>query len=615
MISELVRDVARLVAPPPSHTVSQWADAERRLSSEASAEPGRWKTSRAPYQKDILDAVNNPAVDSVVVMSSAQVGKTEILLNIIGYYIDFDPAPILLLQPTLEMAQCFSKDRLAPMMRDTPALKGKIKASKAKDTGNTILHKVFPGGHITMSGANSPAQLASRPIRILLADEVDRFPVSAGTEGDPFNLAKKRTTTFWNKKILAVSTPTVAGASRIESLYDDSTKEQYFLSCPACTFPQPLIWSNITFDRNDDGEPINVGHCCESCGVISSQVEWLAKQGEWVARRKSSTRGFHLNELISPWRRWPDIVSDFLEAKKSPETLKTFVNTSLGETWQEEGEGADHAMLHQRREHYAAEVPAAACVLTAAVDVQDDRLEIGVEAWGEGEENFKVDYQILRGNPAQQDIWNELDEILNKKYEHESGALLPIACTTIDSGGHFTQEVYRFVRSREFRRVYAIKGSSKPGGAVVGRPSKSNLGKVSLFSIATDTAKEGIYSRLKILDVGPGHIHFPIAPWCDEEYFAQLAAEQCVTKYTKGVARRVWKKIRPRNEAIDVAVYNLAALCILNPNFKSLSKRLGSVVSVEPEKQDDPHKQMIKDRAKTKRRPAKRKGGFVNSWR
>lgn len=570
--------IASLAAPPPDLLTSEWADAERRLSSEASAEPGRWRTSRAPYQKKILDAICDPSVESVVVQSSAQVGKTELLLNIIGYHVDYDPAPILLLQPTVDMAQAFSKDRLAPMVRDTPALKKKVSASKSRESGNTILHKTFPGGHITMAGANSPASLASRPIRILLADEVDRYPISAGSEGDPFNLAKKRSTTFWNKKIVAVSTPTVKGISRIESLYEDSTQEQYCLPCPACEENQPLKWSNIVF------EP--VGHACESCGVVSSQDEWMKRPGTWIAQQKHrNTRGFHLNELVSPWRRWSDIIEDFKQAKKNPETLKTFVNTSLGETWEEEGQEIDSSPLYARREHYPAQVPNEAVVLTAAVDVQDDRLEVGVEGWGLSEENWKIDFQIFRGDPARPEIWKRIDEFLQGRYKHESGVELGISCTAIDSGGHYAQEVYKFVKTREVRRVFAIKGKSQAGAPVVSRPNKSNLGKINLYTIGVDTAKETLFARLKAFEPGPGYIHFPVLPNFDEEYFEQLTGEKRVKKYVKGRPTYEWKKTRTRNEALDIAVYNLAALYILNPNYRALSKRLN--VEEKPDEKEE----------------------------
>lgn len=607
---DLIQSTLARLTPPPDLTVSEWADAYRRLSSEASAEPGRWRTDRAPYQRDILNAINDPACEQVVVMSSAQVGKTEILLNIIGYFVDYDPSPILLLQPTLEMAQAFSKDRLAPMLRDTPSLTGKVADVKARSSGNTMLHKVFPGGHITMSGANSPASLASRPIRIVLADEIDRYPVSAGTEGDPVNLAKKRTTTFWNRKIVLVSTPTVKGASRIERAYEDSTQERYCLPCPSCGEYQQILRRHIEHYKEQDTLTA-VQASCEHCGAIHSEPDWKRQTGKWIAGESHlKCRGFHLNEYMSPWRTWLDIERDFLEAKKSPETLKTFVNTSLGETWEEEGERLESNQFYTRREHYT-QLPERACVLTAAVDVQDDRLEIGVEAWGVGEENWKIDFRILRGNPAQPAIWKELDEALQRTYTHTSGVQLSITCTTIDSGGHHTQQVYKFCKSRELRRIYAIKGRAGEGAPVVARPTTSNMGKVKLFTVGVDTAKESIYSRLQVNEPGPGYIHFPVHELFDSEYFEQLTAEQRVTKFFRGFPKRVWEKRRSRNEALDIAVYNLAALYILNPNLKILTEKLKPA----PEDPQQQQPQAKPAEIRPQKRPTRQERGFVNSWR
>lgn len=591
-VSRLTKQVVSRVAPPPDLTVSEWADLKRRLSSEASAEPGRWKTDRTPYMREIMDAINDPNVEQVVIMSSAQVGKTELLLNAIAYFVDYDPAPMLLLQPTLEMAQTFSKDRLAPMCRDTPALRDKIQDAKSRSSGNTMLHKTFAGGHITMAGANSPASLASRPVRIVLADEVDRYPVSAGTEGDPVNLAVKRTTTFWNKKIILVSTPTVKGVSRIEAAYENSTQESFNYACPSCGDYQSLRWANIHFDSK--------GHACESCGTISSQTDWLNSSHKWVAKEKHhKIRGFHLNELVSPWRRWEQIIDDFKEAKKSPETLKTFVNTSLGETWEEEGKTLDHNNLYVRREHYPAQVPKNAVVLTCAVDVQDDRLELQVEGWGRAEENYKIHFRILRGDPSRQDIWQRLDEALNQTFTHESGVQMRIACTCIDSGGHYAQQVYKYVKTRERNRIYAIKGSSVYAAPIVGRASKSNKGKINLFPVGSSTAKEVIYKRLEILEPGAGYIHFPVNSEFDEEWFEQLTAEKCVKKYRKGHAYQEWVKTRNRNEALDLSVYNLAALYILNPVYTALESKLNPK---EPEPEPELRRSTQKRRVKPSRR-------------
>ena len=586
------------IAPPPKLTVSEWADAERVLSSEASAEPGRWRTDRAPYQREMLDAVNDPACETVVVMTSAQIGKTEILLSLIGYYVNHDPAPILLLQPTLEMAQAFSKDRLAPMIRDTHCLKEKFGDTKSRSSGNTLLHKTFGGGHITMAGANSPASLASRPIRILLADEVDRYPVSAGTEGDPLNLAKKRTTTFHSRKIIVVSTPTVKGASRIEMAYNESSMERYCFPCPSCGHFQQIKRQHLDVTK-EDGKVIAVEAACEECGEIHGQHDWK-QNGKWIADSPDNvkTRGFHLNEYVSPWRTWEEIEEDFIEAKKSPETLKTFINTSLGETWEEQGETVSDHVLYQRRKKYSAEVPADAVVITAGVDVQNDRLEMEVVAWTPDEQSYNIDFRVIRGDPREPEVWQDLDEVLTQTYLHESGHTLNISSTCIDSG-FLSDMVYDFCRTRQSRRVFCVKGMAGAGKAMVSAPSRKRYGKnprpVELFILGVDEIKGLVYSRLSQTEEGPGYCHFPLER--DPEYFKQLTAEKIVKKYRKGFPYLEWVKTRPRNEALDCRAYSYAALKILNPVWQ----RLKNVVAPRTEQ----------PKPKTKR--TRKSGGWINT--
>ncbi|WP_075858050.1 phage terminase large subunit family protein [Carboxydothermus pertinax] len=565
----LFRECAKVVSPPPDLTVSQWADLYRRLSPESSAEPGQWRTDRAPYQREIMDAVNDPLVETVVVMTSAQVGKTEILLNIIGYHIDYDPAPIMVILPTLVMAQSFSKDRLAPMLRDSPALQGKVADARSRDSGNTVLHKTFPGGHITIVGANSPSSLASRPIRILLADEVDRFPASAGTEGDPLTLAEKRTTTFWNRKKVYVSTPTIKGVSRIEAAFLGSSQEEWCLPCPTCGEYQPLTWAQIRFE--------DATMECIKCGARHGEFEWKAGQGKWIAKEHNPRiRGFHLNELASPWKRWTKIIEEFLEAKRGgPEQLKAWVNTTLGETWEEEGEGVETHDLMKRRETYDCEVPEGVLLLTAGVDVQDDRLEVEVVGWGVGKESWGIEYRAIYGDPGQQAVWQQLDEFLNRTWKYVDGTAIGIACACIDSGGHFTQQVYDFCKPREHRRIFAIKGQGGAGLPLVGRATRNNRKRVLLFPVGVDTGKELIMSRLKVEEEGPGYCHFPREPekGYDQAYFDGLTSEKRVLRYHKGRPRFEWIK-RPgtRNEPLDCRNYATAALEILNPNLEALAK-------------------------------------------
>lgn len=569
----LFKKIAKIMAPPPELTVSEWADSFRRLSSESSAEPGRWNTERAPYQREIMDAVNDSEVDTVVIMSSSQVGKTEFLLNIIGYHIDYDPSPVMVIQPTVEMAKTFSKTRLAPMLRDTPALRGKVADARSRDSGNTVLEKAFPGGYIVMVGANAPSSLASRPIRILLADEVDRFPLSAGTEGDPLTLAEKRTTTFAaNRKKVYVSTPTVKGVSRIEKAFENSTKEHWNVPCPSCGIYQPYRFKQISFE--------SISMWCIDCGSLHTEHEWKAEKGKWIAENPNhKIRGFHLNEFASPWKRWSQIIEDFKEAKKGgQEMFKAWVNTSLGETWEEKGDGLESDNLISRREEYFCEVPEDVLVLTAGVDVQDNRLEYEVVGWGIGKESWGIRYGVIMGDPGQTFVWNELDQALTKIFIRKDGLKLQIMSTCVDSGGHHTKQVYDYCKQREFQRIWAIKGRGGSGVPYIQRPKNRNASGTWLFTIGVDVGKDMIVSRLKSGADQDGYCHFPIEQekGYDEQYFEGLTAEHRVIRSQHGQSVVKWEKktSSARNEPFDLRNYASAALEIINPNFDALRDQM-----------------------------------------
>lgn len=558
--------------PPPKLTVSQWADRYRQLSSESSAEAGKWSTSRAEYQRGMMDAVSDPSIETVVLMTGAQIGKTELINNVVGFHIHQDPAPMLVVQPTLEMAQTWSKDRLAPAVRDTPVLSAKIKDPRSRDSGNTTLHKVFAGGHVTACGANSPSSLASRPCRLILCDEVDRYPASAGTEGDPVSLAKKRSTTFWNRKIILVSTPTEKGHSRIEAAYAESDQRKYFVSCPDCGEEQVLRWANV---RWDEGKPHTACYTCEECGTLwnDAQRYRAIRYGKWKATADGDgkTAGFHLSGLYSPWTPLEEAVRDFLASKRDPMRLKTWVNTFLGETWEDQGEQVDEHDLMERSEDWGNELPDEVLLLTAGVDVQDDRLEIEIVGWGRGEESWSINYRTIYGDPSTADLWMQLDQHLQQSFTHPTHGDMSLRSTCIDSGGHYTQQVYNYCRVRAGRRIFAIKGIGGEGKPIVGRPSKNNIGKINLFPVGVDTTKELIYSRLKITTEGEGYCHFPVGR--SSEYFLMLTAEKKVTKYFKGRPKREWQKIRTRNEALDCRVYATAALALLNVNLDAVYKQ------------------------------------------
>ena len=514
---------------PSNLKISEWADKYRKLSPESSAEAGAWNTSRSPYQKEIMDVFNEPNIQRIVVMSSSQVGKTEIILNTIAYYVDQDPSPMMIVQPTLQMGQAFSKDRLSAMIRDTEKIRECFKEARTRDSGNTVLHKKFPSGHLTIVGSNSASGLASRPIRVLLLDEVDRYDASAGTEGDPTELAIARTKTFFNRKIYMCSTPTVKGLSRIESAFLESDQRYYYVPCPECDHKQKLVWKNVIWEED---KPETARYACENCGSLidESKKQWMLKHGEWIASAPThNTAGFHISELYSVWSTWGEMATAFLEAKKQPETLKTFINTALGETWEEQGDSLEHETLLQRRLNYDyTNLPEDILVLTAGIDTQKDRLEIQTCGWGKSYECWVVDYKIFWGDPNAPNVWQELDNYLKQRFRTESGRVLPISCTCIDSGGHHTNQVYHFTKPRQGRRIFAIKGASQAGKPIANRPSFVGKNKAVLYPVGTDTAKEAIFARLAA-DAEMSTIHFPVD--LDEEYLSLIHISEPTRPY------------------------------------------------------------------------------------
>jgi phage terminase large subunit GpA-like protein len=550
--------------------LSQWAEKNLRLSAEDSAEQGRYTCDRAPFQRGILDACCDPAFDDVVVMSSAQVGKTTIIKAVIGYYIEQDPATILCVQPTVEMAQTFSRDRLAPMCRDSPVLKDKIADPKSRVSGNTIMHKRFPGGHITMAGSNSPSSLASRPIRIVLLDEVSRYPESAGAEGDPVNLARKRATTYWNSKVVMTSTPTIKGLCRIEQAYEASDQRKFFVPCPHCDHSQVLTWESVKFDP---AKPEEAAIGCAECGALWSEGERqrAVARGEWrPTAPQRGVAGFHISEIYSPWSTPAKMAQNFLDAKAGgTEQLKTWINTSLGETWEEQGESISPHVLMARREDYGCDIPEQIKAITLGADVQQDRIEAELVGWGEDQESWSLEYLILAGDPTQRDVWDDLAAVINARYAREDGRELSVALAAIDSG-YLTKHVYQFVE-RMGSHVVPTKGVPGAGRQIVEtsvarlkRLRKRKATGVKPELVGVDEAKILLYRRLMQATPGPGYCHFPEDR--DEEYFAQLTAEKLVTRYRRGRPMLEWVQERPRNEALDCRVAAHAALLLWGPD-------------------------------------------------
>lgn len=493
--------------------------------------------------------MNDPRVREIVVMKSAQVGWTEILGNVVAYHIDRDPSPILMIQPTLEMAEAWSKDRLAPMVRDTPALKGRIKDARSRDSGNTLLHKQFPGGHITMAGANSPASLASRPIRVVLCDEVDRYPASAGTEGDPVSLARKRSTTFWNRKLLAGSTPTVKGASRIEAMFEASDQRYYLVPCPHCETFDRLRWENVKWP---EGEPRAAYYACPHCGGVLTDADKARALplGRWDATAQSDgVAGFHVCELYSPWVTFGQMAAAFVEAKRSPQTLQTWINTSLGETWVERGDAPSwERVLSQRSDYSSGEIPDGVLALTCGVDVQKNRLVYVVRGFGREMFSALVEAGELYGDTDQPEVWLRLGNLLADTWGDEQR--IRVMC--VDSGFR-ADHVYAF--ARRFPQARATKGhdtlsapfkASRIDVTVRGQVVKAGL---QLWHVDASYFKDWIHGRIDWPVGEPGAWLLPQD--VTEDYCRQVVAESRI-RLPNG--RRVWKQHAPDNHYLDAEV-------------------------------------------------------------
>jgi phage terminase large subunit GpA-like protein len=557
--------VARTLRPPPKLRISEWSDRYRQLSRETAAEPGQFDTNRVPWAREWMDAFNDPDTLEIWVMKSAQVAWTTSLENVVGYYADQDPSPTMLILPTLQVAEDFSKTRLAPMVRDTPKLRGKFTDAKTRDSSNTLLRKKFPGGHLILGGANSPAGLASHPIRIFLADEIDRYPPSAGTEGDPLSLGIERTIAFWNRKIGGGSTPTIKNASAIEDRYETGDKRQWWVPCPHCEEFQVLKWAQVKFDPAD---PDSARYGCEHCGVLWTDVErWAATLlGEWRAQQPfKGIRSYHINAIASTFVRLSTLVRKFLQAMKDPEKLKTFTNTSLAETWEEQGGQtlATGPLLERKEQYTAKSIPAGVLMLTIGADTQDDRVELQLQGWGADEEMWILDQIVVRGDPDNIEFWKkEVDPHLLQRYVTEDGRELAVEAACIDSGGHHTQRVYDFVVSRKRRRVFAIKGRGGPG--VLAWPKKVRRGgksRASVYVLGVDTIKGILYGRLRMVnEPGPSYIHLPATT--DEEFVKQLTSEKAFPKKIKGRQVLVWepKATGIKQEAQDCWIYGYAAM-------------------------------------------------------
>ena len=570
-IFDLEKKAYEAFKPPKKLSLSDWANEYARLSVESSAEGGRWRT--LPYQKGIMDAVTDPHIEQISVMKSARVGYTKILNHIIGYHIQNDPCSMMLVFPTLDDCQSYSKDEISPMLRDTPCLQGTVSDPKAKDGNNTLLKKNFAGGTLSLVGANSPRGFRMVSRRIVMFDETDGYPPSAGTEGDQIKLGIKRTEFFSNRKIIAGSTPTVKDFSRIEKLFNQTDQRRYYVPCFLCNHMQYLKWPNFEC-FNDD--PATTIYKCEKCNghIPPNKKRWMIERGEWRATAPYNGKhvGFHIWAAYSysPNATWPNLMEEYIECKKDQEQLKTFINITCGEVYEDEYHtkaSADGLAKRAAEETYKEGIPPKeVLILTLGIDVQDDRLSMSVIGFGRNEEMYLVDRKVIYGSPARADLWAQLDEVLQGKYTNEEGNELKIDTAAIDTGGHYTQETYQYVREREQLGLIGIKGMGQKGKPPLGKISKVDInyrGKVlkrglSLYPVGVDVIKTTLHNKLKDAEVGHGYIHF--YPTTTNTYFEELTAERQILVYKNGYQERVWKKKNNQpNEALDEMVYAYAS--------------------------------------------------------
>lgn len=625
--------LARACRPIKRLTVSQWADKHRKLTSKASSEPGPWRTARVPYLREIMDCLSaRSSVRSVTIMKSAQVGGTEIALNWAGYIADHAPAPTLIVVPTLEVRKRWVRQRLDPLLIETPALADKFDAKRKRDGGNAEDMKDFPGGMFIIAGANSPASLASMPIKFVINDEIDRFPWEAGNEGDPLGLIRKRQQNFSRRKELNISTPTIKDASRIEELFNAGDQRYYHVPCPHCGEFQSLKKDNLVWTKHPETNEItHIAYACAHCGVEIDEhfKTQMLERGRWVPTHpERRDRSYHINGLYAPiglGLRWIELAREWLAAQDDKAKLKRFINTDLGEVWEDRTSDLPYQSIMARAEPYQLrEIPQGCLVLTAGVDTHPDRLEVQVVGHGRNGQTWVCDWLTLMGDPTREEIWTKLTEYLNRPFTNNFARELRIEATAIDTGGHNTHDVYNYVRSRAARRLMAIQGANTPGKPILSARSKPQdvnwKGKVikrgvMLWSLGTDTAKAALFARLRgDTESEPSAWRVHTSNALPDEYYKQLTAEAFDPERNRWVKRR-----GRRNEALDTWVYAVAAS--QHPEIRVHAMRAADWTRLEQLLEPPrpatpaPGEPQIESTPSPPPIPIRRRGGFVNRWK
>lgn len=606
-LNKAMRKALAGMTPPDDLTVSQWAEAKRRLSAESAAEPGPWRTERTPYLREPMDAFTDPKVRHIVMVAASQVGKSEFLNNCIGYIIDEDPGSILFIHPTTIDAQEYSKLRIAPMLRDSPALRQKIAAPKSRDSHNTILQKAYPGGILTMCGSTEAHALASKPIRYVFGDERDRWATSAGNEGDPWDLAMARQTTFYNAKAVEVSTPTIKNASAIEAAYYTGTMERWNSRCPHCGEYHEIRWSDIRFEHDEiivshkkTFKVKKVYYTCPGCGCVSTEAEMKRAPAKWIAENPEAygqgTRSFWLNAFVSQWASWESIVLKYLNALGSTKKMQVVYNTCFGLLWEDRGDIEDEDSLLARREDYGkdkngepVELPPGVLVLTAGVDTQDDRMEYEIVGHGFFGETWGIEKGIVMGRPDDDATWNKLDEVVfDRVMRFENGVGLRVSMSFVDEGGHFTQSVRAQCNARISKKVFCIKGMPGQDKPYISPPKKQKIfvnqiavGTCWQYQLGVDSGKEIIMDNLRVQTPGQKYCHFPKRDDYGSAYFAGLLSETKVYDPNKKQPWS-WKKIpgHERNEPLDCRNYALAAFKALPKNLDEIDRQIKAASGV-----------------------------------
>jgi phage terminase large subunit GpA-like protein len=580
---------AQAAAPRRAVSVSEWSDTHRELSGKQAGERGRWRTSRTPFLREIMDCLSatSPVTD-IVIQKSSQVGVTEIIVNWLGYIMDHAPAPTMVFMPTIEARDGWKAQKLNPLLMETPVINALLGGQRSRDASNRADMIDFPGGILFLAGGNSPNSYAQKSVRNLVMDDLDRFPAEVGREGNPVTLARGRTKAFPRAKRVFVSTPTVDGDSLIQIEFEKSDKRRYHVPCPHCGEWQPLEWGGRTdpFGIKWNKEVTRAWYLCRVCAaeIYEHQKPDMLARGRWIADvPDAKIRGYHLTALMAPiglGPSWLELAQDWQHAHKSPGTLAAFLNTNLGELSVEAGDQIDPTGLITRLEEYLEPADPAyrrRLARTAGVDVQKDRLEITIDEWDEGEECYTMTHLILPGDTARPDVWDQLDTAFKE-------ARPDIAA--IDSG-YNTSMVYAFCEKRPW--CVAIKGVPGPGRPIVEderarrqRLRRQNKKGIMVHMVGVDQAKALLTSRLKMTQPGPGYIHFPNNPDFDDEYFAQLTAEKLVPKIRGTRQHLEWVQTRPRNEALDCKLYSHAALRLSGIDLAARAKDRANTTPAAP---------------------------------